>query len=73
MIGYGNCEDEAWSNLRKAIIDDMIRWVNETRRLDFILLMAGLDPSEAFKAAERYRKELERKHGKKRANHKSKY
>jgi hypothetical protein len=68
-ISYGNSEDEAWSNLRKAIIDDMIRWVNETGRLDFILLIAGLDPSEAFEAAERYRKEIERK----RVNHKSKY
>ena len=61
VVGYGNSEDDAENNLMKAIIDEMIKWDNETRSLEFILHIANLDPSKALKAAERYRKKFKRK------------
>ncbi|MCC6051561.1 MAG: hypothetical protein LM580_12685, partial [Thermofilum sp.] len=60
LSAYGSEERRAFEELEKAVVHDMVKWINREGEvgLGFLLEIAYADPDEAEKIAKRYRRRL---------------
>jgi hypothetical protein len=58
LSAYGSEERRAFEELEKAVVHDMVKWINREGEVGFLLEIAHADPDEAEKIAKRYRRRL---------------
>lgn len=61
LSAYGSDERRAFKGLEKAVVYDMVKWINKEGEVGFLLEIAYADPEEAERIAEKYRKKLLKK------------